>query len=171
MSHRQWLNRILEKVWPYYDEAICATIKVGATYRRVCRPRPAARPYPKGLVRSGSRPWPPPTGMHTHVPPTRPPSCCALLAVRHPSSARRPHAPTLRRALSCLQDQASRPPSRCPAPPPSCCRPPTCLARRAPCLQEQVEPLMMQYKPPGLIKRIYFQKLTFGDDPFRWGLS
>ncbi|PSC74351.1 synaptotagmin-5-like [Micractinium conductrix] len=55
----EWLNRILEKVWPYYDEAICATIK------------------------------------------------------------------------------------------------------------EQVEPLMMQYKPPGLIKRIYFQKLTFGDDPFR----
>lgn len=33
--------------------------------------------------------------------------------------------------------------------------------------QEQVEPLMMQYKPPGLIKKIYFQKLTFGDDPFR----
>lgn len=26
----------------------------------------------------------------------------------------------------------------------------------------------MQYKPPGLIKKIYFQKLTFGDDPFRW---
>lgn len=36
-----------------------------------------------------------------------------------------------------------------------------------PNLQEQVEPLMMQYKPPGLIKKIYFQKLTFGDDPFR----
>ncbi|GAB4813385.1 hypothetical protein N2152v2_000431 [Parachlorella kessleri] len=34
-------------------------------------------------------------------------------------------------------------------------------------IKEQVEPLMMQYKPPGLIKRIYFQKLTFGDDPFR----
>ena len=27
----------------------------------------------------------------------------------------------------------------------------------------------MQYKPPGLIKKIYFQKLTFGDDPFRRG--
>lgn len=36
--------------------------------------------------------------------------------------------------------------------------------------QEQVEPLMMQYKPPGLIKKIYFQKLTFGDDPFRHAL-
>ncbi|KAL4424271.1 hypothetical protein ABPG75_001572 [Micractinium tetrahymenae] len=34
-------------------------------------------------------------------------------------------------------------------------------------VKEQVEPLMMQYKPPGLIKKIYFQKLTFGDDPFR----
>lgn len=34
-------------------------------------------------------------------------------------------------------------------------------------LQEQAEPLMMLYKPPGLIKKIYFQKLTFGDDPFR----
>ena len=26
---------------------------------------------------------------------------------------------------------------------------------------------MDKYKPPGLIKKIYFQKLTFGDDPFR----
>lgn len=42
------------------------------------------------------------------------------------------------------------------------CFPPSHLV-----LQEQVEPLMMQYKPPGLIKKIYFQKLTFGDDPFR----
>lgn len=34
-------------------------------------------------------------------------------------------------------------------------------------IKEQVEPLMMKFKPPGLIKKIYFQKLTFGDDPFR----
>lgn len=26
---------------------------------------------------------------------------------------------------------------------------------------------MAAYKPSGLIKRIYFKKLTFGDDPFR----
>ena len=26
---------------------------------------------------------------------------------------------------------------------------------------------MNQYKPPGLIKKIYFKKLTFGQDPFR----
>lgn len=26
---------------------------------------------------------------------------------------------------------------------------------------------MEQYKPPGMIKKIYFHKLTFGDDPFR----
>ena len=34
-------------------------------------------------------------------------------------------------------------------------------------VKEQVEPLMNQYKPPGLIKKISFVKLTFGDDPFR----
>lgn len=32
--------------------------------------------------------------------------------------------------------------------------------------QETVEPLMEQYKPPGLIKKIYFKQLTFGDSPF-----
>lgn len=30
---------------------------------------------------------------------------------------------------------------------------------------------MDMYKPPGLIKKIYFQKLTFGDDPFRCASS
>lgn len=55
----------------------------------------------------------------------------------------------------------------------ACCRDSTvCSPRRlvraaCPCSQEQVEPLMDMYKPPGLIKKIYFQKLTFGDDPFR----
>lgn len=34
-------------------------------------------------------------------------------------------------------------------------------------IKAQVEPLMEQYKPPGMIKKIYFHKLTFGDDPFR----
>lgn len=33
-------------------------------------------------------------------------------------------------------------------------------------LHVQVEPLMDQYRPPG-ISRIYFKKLTFGDAPFR----
>jgi hypothetical protein len=33
-------------------------------------------------------------------------------------------------------------------------------------LQETVEPLLEEYKPPGLIKRIYFKNLTFGDLPF-----
>ena len=23
----QWLNRVLEKVWPYYDEAVCKMVK------------------------------------------------------------------------------------------------------------------------------------------------
>ena len=35
------------------------------------------------------------------------------------------------------------------------------------CLQETVEPLMEQYKPPGLIKKIYFKNLSFGDAPFK----
>ena len=34
-------------------------------------------------------------------------------------------------------------------------------------LQETVEPLMEQYKPPGLIKKIYFKNLSFGDAPFK----
>lgn len=34
-------------------------------------------------------------------------------------------------------------------------------------VKEQAEPMMDMYKPPGLIKKIYFSKLTFGDDPFR----
>ena len=34
-------------------------------------------------------------------------------------------------------------------------------------IKEAVEPMMEQYKPPGLIKKIYFSKLTFGDAPFR----
>lgn len=34
-------------------------------------------------------------------------------------------------------------------------------------VRDAVEPLMEQYKPPGLIKRIYFKTLTFGDAPFR----
>lgn len=34
-------------------------------------------------------------------------------------------------------------------------------------VKDAVEPLMEQYKPPGLIKRIYFKTLTFGDAPFR----
>lgn len=34
-------------------------------------------------------------------------------------------------------------------------------------MQETVEPLMEQYKPPGLIKKIYFKNLSFGDAPFK----
>ncbi len=34
-------------------------------------------------------------------------------------------------------------------------------------IKEAVEPMMEQYKPPGLIKKIYFSKLTFGDAPIR----
>lgn len=34
-------------------------------------------------------------------------------------------------------------------------------------VQETVEPLMEQYKPPGLIKKIYFKNLSFGDAPFK----
>lgn len=30
-----------------------------------------------------------------------------------------------------------------------------------------MEPLLNQYKPPGLIKEIYFTKFTMGDQPFR----
>ena len=33
--------------------------------------------------------------------------------------------------------------------------------------QETVEPLFAQYKPPGLIKKIYFKNLSFGDAPFK----
>ena len=34
-------------------------------------------------------------------------------------------------------------------------------------IKEAVEPMMDQYKPPGLIKKIYFSKLTFGESPIR----
>ena len=34
-------------------------------------------------------------------------------------------------------------------------------------IREAVEPILEQYKPPGLIKRIYFKTLTFGDAPMR----
>ena len=34
-------------------------------------------------------------------------------------------------------------------------------------VREAVEPIMNQYKPPGLIKKISFKTLTFGDAPFR----
>lgn len=33
--------------------------------------------------------------------------------------------------------------------------------------QASVEPLLVAYKPPGLIKKIYFRTLTFGDAPFK----
>lgn len=36
-----------------------------------------------------------------------------------------------------------------------------------PSAQESVEPLLDTYKPPGLIKKIYFRTLTFGDAPFK----
>ena len=47
------------------------------------------------------------------------------------------------------------------------CRASLHTPRCAPLPQEQVEPMLMKYQPPGLIKKIYFQKLTLGDDPFR----
>lgn len=31
----QWLNRVLEKVWPYYDEAVCKTVKVRNTFELI----------------------------------------------------------------------------------------------------------------------------------------
>lgn len=34
-------------------------------------------------------------------------------------------------------------------------------------VKESVEPLLDAYKPPGLIKKIYFRTLTFGDAPFK----
>jgi len=34
-------------------------------------------------------------------------------------------------------------------------------------VKDTVEPIMEQYKPPGVIKKIYFSELTFGDAPFR----
>jgi hypothetical protein len=34
-------------------------------------------------------------------------------------------------------------------------------------IKEVVEPLMDEYKPPGLIKKIFFKNLTFGDAPMR----
>jgi Ca2+-dependent lipid-binding protein len=34
-------------------------------------------------------------------------------------------------------------------------------------VKEIVEPIMDYYKPPGVIKKIWFQELTFGDAPFR----
>ena len=32
-------------------------------------------------------------------------------------------------------------------------------------IKECVEPIMEQYKPPGLVKKIYFKRITFGDLP------
>lgn len=32
-------------------------------------------------------------------------------------------------------------------------------------IKESVEPIMDQYKPPGLVKKIYFKRITFGDLP------
>lgn len=34
-------------------------------------------------------------------------------------------------------------------------------------VKDFVEPIMDQYKPPGLIRRVFFQEFTFGDAPFR----
>jgi hypothetical protein len=34
-------------------------------------------------------------------------------------------------------------------------------------IKESVEPIMDQYKPPGLVKRIFFKRLTFGDLPIQ----
>lgn len=34
-------------------------------------------------------------------------------------------------------------------------------------VKETVEPIMDQYKPPGLVKSIYFKTLTFGEAPIR----
>lgn len=32
-------------------------------------------------------------------------------------------------------------------------------------IKETVEPIMDQYKPPGLVKSIFFKRITFGDAP------
>ena len=32
-------------------------------------------------------------------------------------------------------------------------------------IKESVEPIMDQYKPPGLVKSIFFKRITFGDSP------
>lgn len=34
-------------------------------------------------------------------------------------------------------------------------------------VKDIVEPIMEQYRPPGIMKRIFFQELTFGEAPFR----
>lgn len=34
-------------------------------------------------------------------------------------------------------------------------------------VKETVEPIMEQYKPPGLVKKIYFKTLTFGEAPIK----
>lgn len=34
-------------------------------------------------------------------------------------------------------------------------------------VKQIVEPIMEQYRPPGIMKRIFFQELTFGEAPFR----
>jgi Ca2+-dependent lipid-binding protein len=45
-------------------------------------------------------------------------------------------------------------------------------------VKDIVEPIMEMYRPPGIMKRIFFQELTFGEAPFRvegepggWGLG
>ena len=114
----QWLNRILEKAWPYYDEAICKMVKVR------CKPGTAR------VAQWGS----------------------GAPSSQHP----------VLRGWPVVVGAAA-----CGGSPFCCRRSRRLLSRPLACAQEQVEPLMMQYKPPGLIKKIYFQKLTFGDDPFR----
>ena len=32
-------------------------------------------------------------------------------------------------------------------------------------IKEAVEPIMDQYKPPGLVNTIFFKRITFGDSP------
>jgi Ca2+-dependent lipid-binding protein len=34
-------------------------------------------------------------------------------------------------------------------------------------VKDIVEPIMEMYRPPGIMKRIFFQELTFGEAPFR----
>jgi hypothetical protein len=34
-------------------------------------------------------------------------------------------------------------------------------------VKQIVEPIMEMYRPPGIMKRIFFQELTFGEAPFR----
>lgn len=134
----QWLNRVLEKAWPYYDEAICKMVKVRL---------PAFRLWWRALVEAA----------HAGVQDLLARRMEAPLPCARPSQAVM-HGLLIRCYVAldiCMVWHARLFPPTLPAGP------------GHPNLQEQVEPLMMQYKPPGLIKKIYFQKITFGDDPFR----